>query len=115
MLRLDGEAKLRTRVRRSLADVRWRQGAEDVDREGVLVGLGARGLAIMAPHEPPSRPGSRLVPVDGAIRAGWTKPVIVKHIDRISDSLDLIAAEYLVGPTTGVCPTTSPDLANPQR
>ena len=93
----------RRRARRThlLAKVGWRVEGEGLRRTGVLVGVSGTGLAMITDHQASVRCGARIHPTPDDQHPGWRKPAVIRRVDRISDALDLLAAEY-VEPTTDV-------------
>jgi hypothetical protein len=75
--------------------VHWRVEGESRDREGVLVGVSARGLALLTERPVTPAPGRRLVPRTGGAHRAWRRAVVVTRVDPLSGLLDLVAAEYI--------------------
>lgn len=76
-------------------NVHWRVEGESREREGVLVGVSARGLALLTERPVTPAPGRRLVPKTGGSHRAWRRPVVVTRVDHLSGLLDLVAAEYI--------------------
>ena len=97
----------RRRARRThlLAKVRWRVEGEERRRRGVLIGVSETGLAIITDHHTSVPCGARICPAPGDQHPSWRRPAVVRRVERISDALALLAAEYVVPATDDARPS----------
>jgi hypothetical protein len=86
----------RRRARRThlFDEVYWHKADDVKPRRGILVGVSSTGLALVTEHHPAVRAGMQMTPSKNGRNGRWREPVVVTRVDRLSDMLDLVAAEY---------------------
>ncbi len=86
----------RRRARRAhlFDEVFWQRADAPNYRRGILVGFSATGVALITDHDCAVRAGMQITPSKKGRNGHWRKPVVVTRVDRLSDILDLVAAEY---------------------
>ena len=97
----DGLGRRRAHRTHLLAKVGWLVEGEGRRRTGVLVGVSGTGLAMITDHHASAQCGARIYPTPDAQHPSWQRLAVIRRVDRISDALDLLAAEY-VEPATDV-------------
>jgi hypothetical protein len=75
-------------------EVFWHRAVDPKFRRGILVGVSSAGLALVTEHHHAVRPGMQITPDKKDLGCRWRDPVVVTRVDRLSDMLDLVAAEY---------------------
>ena len=86
----------RRRARRThlFDEVFWQRADDRKCRRGILVGVSGTGLALVTEHHYAVREGMQITPGKKDRGCRWRGPVVVTRVDRLSDMLDLVAAEY---------------------
>ncbi len=75
-------------------EVLWHPANETKCRRGILVGFSSAGLALVTRSDGSIRRGMEIMPGKKDQNSRWRGSVVVTRVDRLSDSLDLVAAEY---------------------
>lgn len=75
-------------------EVFWHRPDDPKFCRGVLVGVSRAGLALVTEHHHAVRAGMQITPGKKNRSCRWRDPVVVTRVDRLSDNLDLVAAEY---------------------
>ena len=85
----------RRRARRThlFDEVFWRQTDDPKCRRGILVGVSSTGVALVTEHDHDAKAGMQITPSEKGRNGRWRERVVVTRVDRLSDTLDLIAAE----------------------
>lgn len=101
--RNDKRANLGRRSSERIAEYRpvwWREEGVEDPRVAWLVEESAHGLAIVTESQDTPRLGTRIMPHEHLKRRPRHRPAVVTRTDRLSDLLDLTAAEYIDGIAT---------------
>lgn len=72
----------------------WHRADDPKFCRGILVGVSSAGLALVIEHHHAVRAGMQITPGKKDRGCRWRGPVVVTRVDRLSDMLDLVAAEY---------------------
>lgn len=75
-------------------EVHWRSLDDPRCRRGILVGVSGAGVALVTEHDHQARAGMQITLSKKGRNRGWREPVLVTIVDRLSDLLDLVVAEY---------------------
>ena len=75
-------------------EVFWHRADDPKFCRGILVGVSSAGLALVTEHDHAVQAGMQITPRKKHRRCRWRGPVVVIRVDRLSDTLDLLAAEY---------------------
>ena len=89
-----GRTRRRANRTHTFDEVFWRREDDAKCRRGILVGVSQTGLALVTEHGHAIRAGMPITPNKDARNGRWSEPVVVTRVDRLSDMLDLVAAEY---------------------
>ncbi len=86
----------RRRARRTclFEEVFWQRADDPTCRRGILVGVSGTGLGLVTEHDHEARAGMQITPSRKGRSGRWREPVVVTRVDRLSDTLDLVAAKY---------------------
>lgn len=75
-------------------EVFWQRADDPKCRRGILVAVSGTGVALVTEHDHEARAGMHITPSKKGRNGRWREPVVVTRVDRLSDMLDLVAAEY---------------------
>ena len=92
--RLNHSRRRAKRTHQLFDEVFWHRPDDAQSRRGILVGVSSAGLALVTEHDHAVRAGMQIVPGKNDRDCHWRGPVVVARVDRLSNMLDLVAAEY---------------------
>jgi len=92
--RLNHSRRRAKRTHQLFDEVFWHRPDDAQSHRGVLVGVSSAGLALVTEHDHAVWVGMQIVPGKKDRDCRWRGPVVVTRVDRLSDMLDLVAAEY---------------------
>ena len=92
--RLNQGRRRAKRTHQLFDEVFWHRPDDAQSRRGILVGVSSAGLALVTEHDHAVQAGMQITPRKKHRRCRWRGPVVVIRVDRLSDTLDLLAAEY---------------------